>query len=680
MTEEPGTSGRVTRVLAASLFGLAVAELATAIGCQLAGGVSWAGAVDSFTLTDGVIGLALSACGALLAWYRPRNPIGWLFLAGGVAYATSTAAVNLLGLGGSVGWSTLVLRLLASLFMLSWPWGIGLCLPLALLLFPDGRPAGSRWRWLIWAIVVEGVLFELSFAAPGRQTFGSRSVTPYLALPFYHRLGAVWAASNIAWAALFMLVLASLVVRYRRGGDVERRQLLWLLLAVLVVLAYAGVPWGIFGRGPVLGLLVIPLIPAAVTVAILRYQLLDIRLVVSRALVYGLLTAAAAGAYVGLVALLDALVRSRVSLDSAVVASVIVAVGFNPARIRLQRLIDRGLYGDRRDPVRAVSLVGERLAGTGTAGLAGVLEALCDSLRLPFAAVRFGTAEAAAHGTAPERLHGISLRYDGARIGELIVGLRSGQRRLSPPDIAVLELLAGPLAVALHATALSAALQQSRVSIVAAREEERRRLRRDLHDGLGPALTGIAFKADAARNALPAGPARASELLGALRADTTAAITDIRRLVNGLRPPALDDLGLIGSLRQQTDRLAQRPDGSSVAVCLNTPEPLPALPAAVEVAAYRIITEAMTNAARHSGATRIDVLLAVADGDGLRIEVRDDGRVPGPGWQPGFGLTSMRERAAELGGTCQAGPDPAGGGRVIAALPLSENRAELSAL
>jgi signal transduction histidine kinase len=680
MTVEPGTSDRVTRVLAASLFGLAVAELATAIGCQLAGGVSWAGAVDSFTVTDGVIGLALSACGVLLAWYRPRNPIGWLFLAGGVAYATSTAAVNLLGLGGSVGWSTLVLRLLASLFMLAWPWAIGLCLPLALLLFPDGRPAGSGWRWLIWAIAAEGVLFELSFAAPGRQTFGSLSVSPYLAIPFYHRLGALWAASSIVWAALFMLVLASLVVRYRRGGDVERRQLLWLLLAVLVVLAYAGVPWGIFGRGPVLGLLVIPLIPAAVTVAILRYQLLDIRLVVSRALVYGLLTAAAAGAYVGLVALLDALVRSRVSLDSAVVASVIVAVGFNPARIRLQRLIDRGLYGDRRDPVRTVSLVGERLAGTGTTGLAGVLEALCDSLRLPFAAVRFGTAEAAAHGTAPELLHGISLRYDGARIGELIVGLRSGQRRLSPPDIAVLELLAGPLAVALHATALSAALQQSRVSIVAAREEERRRLRRDLHDGLGPALTGIAFKADAARNALPAGPARASELLGALRADTTAAITDIRRLVNGLRPPALDDLGLIGSLRQQTDRLAQRPDGSSVAVCLNTPEPLPALPAAVEVAAYRIITEAMTNAARHSGATRIDVLLAVAEGDGLRIEVRDDGHVPGPGWQPGFGLTSMRERAAELGGTCQAGPDPAGGGRVIAALPLGENRAELSTL
>ena len=680
MTDEPGTSGRVTSALAAGLFGLAVAETATAIGCGLAGGITWADAVDSFTVTNGVIGLALSACGALLAWHRPRNPIGWLFLAGGVAYTTSTAAVNLLGLGASAGWSTLVLRLLASLYMLAWPWAIGLCLPLALLLFPDGRPAGSRWRWLIWAIVAEGVILELNSAAPGRQTFGHLSVVPYVAIPFYDRLGALWAASNVAWAALFMLVLASLVVRYRRGGDVERRQLLWLLLAVLAVLAYAGVAWGIFGRGPVLGLLVIPLIPAAVTVAILRYQLLDIRLVVSRALVYGLLTAAAAGAYVGLVALLDALVRSRVSLDSAVVASVIVAIGFNPARVRLQRLIDRGLYGDRRDPVRAVSRVGERLAGTGSGGLPGVLEALCDSLRLPFAAVRFGSAEAAAYGTAPELLHSISLSYDGTRIGELIVGLRSGQRRLSPPDIAVLELLAGPLAVALHATALSAALQESRVSIVAAREEERRRLRRDLHDGLGPALTGIAFKADAARNALPADPSQASELLGALRADTTAAITDIRRLVYGLRPPALDDLGLIGSLRQQSDRLAQRPDGSSVTVCLNAPQSLPPLPAAVEVAAYRIITEAMTNATRHSGASRIDVRLVVADGDGLRIEVRDDGGGPGPGWQPGFGLTSMRERAAELGGTCQAGPDPEGGGRVIAALPLGESRAELSTL
>ena len=679
MQDQPGSGGKAMRLLAVGMFGLVLAELAAGIAFALAGDISFATAVGSFMVTNGAIGLTLAACGTLLAWNRPRNPVGWLFLAGGVAYATSAAAAALVGFGAGAGWSAGVLGPLASLFILSWPLAIGLCLPMALLLFPDGRPPSPRWRWLVWAIVAEAVLFELMFAGPSTETVRNRSVSTYLVLPAYNRLGAVWPATNVAWAAILALILASLVIRYRRGGDVERRQLLWLVLAVLVVFVYAGVIWGVFGSGPVLGLLVIPLIPAAVTIAILRYQLLDIRLVVSRTLVYGVLTAAAAGVYVGLVALLDVLVRTRVNLGSAIVASIIVAFGFNPARVRLQRLIDRALYGDRRDPVRAVSLVGERLAGSGTTGLSGVLEALCESLRLPFASVRYGSAEVAAHGTAPELLHSIGLSYEGIHIGELIVGLRSGQRRLGSQDIAVLELLAGPLALALHATALSAALQESRVNIVAAREEERRRLRRDLHDGLGPVLTGIAFKADAARNTLPADPERASELLGQLRADTTAAITDIRRLVYGLRPPALDDLGLVESLRQQSARLAQRPDGGSMAVQLDAPEDLPPLPAAVEVAAYRIITEAMTNAARHSGATSILVKLALADGDGLSIEVSDDGAGPPSSWQAGFGLISMRERAAELGGSCEAGPSP-DGGRVTASLPLGHPAAELTVL
>jgi two-component system, NarL family, sensor kinase len=680
MTDQAGSAGKATRALAVGLFGLALAELAAAIACALAAGISWGTAVGNFTVTNGAIGLTLSACGALLAWHRPRNPVGWLFLAGGVAYATSATAVELVEFGATAGWSATELGLLASLFILAWPLAIGLCLPMALLLFPDGRPPGPGWRWLVWAVAAEALLFELMYAGPGSETVSGRLVSTYLVLPSYNRLGAVWVATNICWAATFAVILTSLVVRYRRGGDVERRQLLWLVLAVVVVLVYAGVIWGVFAAGPVLGLLVIPLIPASVTIAILRYQLLDIRLVVSRTLVYGILTAAAAGVYVGLVALLDVLVRSRVNLGSAIAASILVAFGFNPARVALQRLIDRALYGDRHDPVRAVSLIGERLTATGVTGLPGVLEALCDSLRLPFASVRYGSAEVAAYGTAPELLYSIGLSYQGMRIGELIVGLRSGQRRLGSQDIAVLELLAGPLGLALHATALSAALQESRVSIVAAREEERRRLRRDLHDGLGPVLTGIAFMADAARNTLPADPARASELLGQLRADTTAAITDIRRLVYGLRPPALDDLGLVESLRQQSARLAQRPDGGSVAVQMDTPEDLPPLPAAVEVAAYRIITEAMTNAARHSTATSITVKLALADGNGLSIEVSDDGTGPQSSWQEGFGLISMRERAAELGGSCEAGPGPQGGGRVTASLPLGQSTPELIVL
>jgi len=677
MTDEqrPRGRSRLTAVLAAALFSVALAEIGTAVGAAVAARITFATAVGAFIVTNGAMGLAFPVCGVLLAWHRPRNPIGWLFLGAGLGMATSAATASLAELGSVAGWTDGSLRLLGTIFDYAWPWSIGLFLLVALLLFPDGRPAGPRWRGLIWAVAAESVLFVASFGNPASPpTIGDRHIALYVSVPGYARLGPLWAFAELAWSALFALAVASLIVRYRRGGDVERRQLLWLLLASLVVLAYAGVVWGVLGSGPILGLLVLPLIPAAVTIAILRYQLLDIRLVVSRALVYGVLTVAAAGAYVGLVALLDLMVRSRVSLGGAVVASLIVAVGFNPARARLQRLIDRALYGDRRDPVRTVSIVGERLAGTGAAGtgaagLPGVLEALCESLRLPFAAVRFGSAEAAAYGTAPELLHTTALSYDGARVGELVVGLRSGQRRLSPPDIAVLQLLAGPLAVALHATALSAALQDSRVGIVAAREEERRRLRRDLHDGLGPLLTGIAFKADAARNTL-SGPEQARDLLAELRADTTAAIGDIRRLVDGLRPPALDDLGLIGSLRQQSARLAQRPDGGRVAVGLYTSEPLPPLPAAVEVAAYRIITEAMTNAARHSGATRIEARLTLAGHGQLRIEVTDDGASAAP-WRPGVGLTSMCERAAELGGSCQAGPIP-GGGQVSAVLPFAD--------
>ncbi len=663
----------MTGFLALGVFGLAMAELVTTLALVLAGGTSFAAAVGTYTVTNAAMGLSFSACGVLLARRRPRNPIGWLFLAAGVLEATSACAIQWFGLGVREGWHPGALRLLGTVAIYSWPWALGLLLPTALLLFPDGRPAGRGWRWLVWATAAEGVLFVLSFANPAPQEFGHDRLTLYLTIHGYDRLGALWTVTNLAFVAIFASAIASLVIRYRRGGDVERRQLLWLLLAVLIVAVYGGLIWGVFASGPILGLLVFTLIPASIAVAILRYQLLDIRVVVSRALVYGLLTAAAAGAYVGMVALLDLVVRSRVSLGAAVVASVIVAIGFNPVRARLQRLIDRAFYGDRRDPVRAVSLVGERLADPGAAGLTSVLQALCESLRLPFAEVRSGELEVAAYGTPPELLHAIPLRYDGARIGELIVGLRTGQGRLGPPDVAVLELLAGPLTVALHATTLSAALQESRLGIVAAREEERRRLRRDLHDGLGPMLTGIAFKADAARNTLLSEPSQASQLMSELRQDTTDAIVDIRRLVNDLRPPALDDLGLIGALGEQSDRLARRPDGGSVPVQISAPESLPALPAAVEVAAYRIITEAMTNAARHSGASSIQVRLECAAGAVLRLEVRDNGGTSSSPWKPGIGLISIRERAAELGGSCQAGPDPDGGGRVAAFLPLGSN-------
>ncbi len=211
----------------------------------------------------------------------------------------------------------------------------------------------------------------------------------------------------------------------------------------------------------------------------------------------------------------------------------------------------------------------------------------------------------------------------------------------------------------------AAELQRARERLVAAREEERRRLRRDLHDGLGPALAGAALKVEAAENLLGSNPPAASGLLADARAEIQEAVADVRRLVYALRPPALDELGLVGALREQGERLEV---GEHVRVTVEAPQNLGALPAAVEVAAYRIALEAMTNAARHAEARACVVRIAV-DG-ALELEIRDDGRGLPSDVRAGVGIASMRERAEELGGTCEVEHGGRRGTRVHARLPL----------
>ena len=347
-------------MLAIGLLALVVAGLATAIAAALAGDVSFADAVGSFTVTNGAMGLGFAICGVLLAWHRPRNPIGWLFLAAGVAEATSAAAAQLLYLGAEQGWHGPAPGVIASLFILAWPLAIGLCLPMSLLLFPDGRPASPRWRWVIWAAAVEGLVFELSIAGPGPLRDGNTLVYPYLTVPFYYRLTGLWTASNIAYAAILGLAIASLVIRYRRGGDTERQQLLWLVLAGLVVFGYAGLWWGLTGTGPILALLVIPLIPAAITVAILKYHLLDIRLVISRTLVYTIVTGLLVGVYAGLVLLATRVlpISSPVAVAAATLA---VAALFNPLRRGVQLRVDRRFNRARYDAEQTVAAFAARL-------------------------------------------------------------------------------------------------------------------------------------------------------------------------------------------------------------------------------------------------------------------------------------------------------------------------------
>jgi signal transduction histidine kinase len=216
---------------------------------------------------------------------------------------------------------------------------------------------------------------------------------------------------------------------------------------------------------------------------------------------------------------------------------------------------------------------------------------------------------------------------------------------------------------------LSSDLQRSRERLVVAREEERRRLRRDLHDGLGPTLAGVALQMETVHSIVRTDPQGATALLARLKEDTQAAITGIRRIVYGLRPPALDELGLVGALREEGGRFAS--NGRGLLVSVEAPEDLPPLPAAVEVAAYRIALEGLTNAARHSGAGTCLVRL-VADG-GFQLEVTDDGRGLPADFRPGVGVTSMRERAAELGGTLTIERAAPAGTRIVARFPLERS-------
>jgi signal transduction histidine kinase len=645
----------VRRKLALALVMLAAVELVVAIWSAASVGLPLAEVVSTYLLTNAAMGAGFALCGGILAFQRPRNPIGWLLTAAGIAHLTSAALFGVIGYGVPRGWSDGLLGVLASLSLLAWPWGLTLLLPLALQLFPDGRLVGPGWRWPFVATAVFGVGFVLAMGTgPEPQTTDGRVIRPWLALPGYDRLDLVWVVANFASIVGLVTAIAGLVVRYRRGDDRLRRQLLWLLLA-LVVAVGLNLPRWFVGDGPILLLLAVPLVPIAITIAILRYRLLDIRLVVSRAVLYLVLSLAVVVAYTGLIAALDAILRGA---GAPVLATLLIALAFNPARVRLQRAVDRLFYGSRSDPVHAVSQIGAQLAATDD--LDGVLDGVRRALRLPFAAIRRDGHEVAAAGEPPDVLHAVALAFRGERVGELVIGVRRGENALNPADLGVIGLLAAPLAAALHATTLAEELQASRERIVSAREEERRRLHRDLHDGLGPTLTGAGYKADAAHNQLATAPATAGELIDAVRADIRTAIDDVRRVVYALRPPALDQFGLVGALRRHCDPLP-------LAVTFDAPETLPPLSAAVEVAAYRIATEALTNVTRHARARTAHITIAVDNA--LELSVVDDGPPDGP-WRPGVGLTSISERAAELGGTCTAGPTPTGG-RVWAVLPAA---------
>jgi len=358
-------------------------------------------------------------------------------------------------------------------------------------------------------------------------------------------------------------------------------------------------------------------------------------------------------------------------------ATGLVATVAHPLRERLQRGINQLMYGERDDPYTVLANLGQRLEATLIPGsvFSILVETVSQSLRLPYAAIALNQDDsftiAASCGSSQEIMTRLPILYQRETIGQLIVASRSPGEAFSRADLRLLESLAQQAGIAAYTVRLNADLQRSRERLVTTREEERRRLRRDLHDGLGPTLAGIMLRVDATRNLLVRDSAAADKILAEMGTQVETVIADIRRLVYELRPPTLDELGLLAALGQHAKQMTQT---SGIQITIDGPDPLPSLPAALEVAFYRIGLEALTNVIRHSGASQCEVRLVVMEG--ICLEIRDNGRglsSPSlllPERRIGVGLHSMRERAAELGGTCEIESSPGGGTLVKARLPL----------
>jgi signal transduction histidine kinase len=576
-----------------------------------------------------------------------------------------------------------------------------------ILLFPDGRLQSRRWRIVALATILGATLVAIGFAFMPEQLILTH---PYVDNPFgvlgviggrfttYQLFGASRATGMVLLLASTLAAVFSPLLRLRSARGNERQQIKWFMFAALPLAGFLGLVelhllvsvithdfWNhavellklLQILTPVLFLLVLVLllVPVFTYVAILRYDLYDIDLLINRTLVYGALSACVVGIYVLAVVTLGYLLQAQGNLAVSLSATGLVAVVFQPLRGRLQRGVNRLMYGERDDPYAVISRLGRQLeaALAPDTVLPTVIETIAQALKLPYAAIllkegdSYGTA--VSYGSPRGEPETLPLVYQREEVGRLVLSPRAPGEGFSDADRDLLENLARQAEVAVHAVRLTADLQRSRERLVATREEERRRRRRDLHDGLGAQLAGLSVQASAIRRLIPSDTAAADELVVELREELRGAISDIRRLVYDLRPPALDDLGLVEAMRQLAERYGSKEE-PPLRVAVEAQEHVPELPAAVEVAVYRITQEALTNVARHARATTCAVRLAIDDE--VTLEIVDDVVGIPAGRNAGVGLSSMRERASELGGTCLIQSVPDGGTRVIVCLPLAD--------
>ncbi|WP_285662756.1 sensor histidine kinase [Actinorhabdospora filicis] len=620
-------------------------------------------------------GLPYVAAAAILATRLPRHPMTWLLMATGLsAYAVGVgsayATLSLAGHGGHLPLTSAAI----------WAGGrIGPVINLSqlalLLYFPDGRLPGRRWRWpaglaLVAAVYVVGVLFTVPWRLldPGGAVPEALRPDPF-ALPLPD---AYWVSTKgfpLIFVSVYGFVLATFVRRFF-GADAEKRaQLRWMLLAGCVLFALIlgdriAPPGLVYGLVSYLASMAV--VAVAVLIAVSRYRLYDVDILLGRTLLYGLLTVLVVGVDITVFVSVGAFLDDPVA---AVAGAGVVAVLYGPLRLRVQRGVNRVLTG-RGEPYDLIAALAVRLEESTDPRelLREVARVVGRSFRASYVKVEVDGGQSAAWGEPADSALDLPFAYRGVHIGRLLIAPRPGTR-LGDADQRLLADLVRQAAAAVRNTALTEELQAGRERLVTGIAEERRRLRRDLHDGLGPALAAAGLKAEAARNLAARDPARAGRILDELRGDLTGALADLRRAVHDLRPPVLDQYGLATALRRQAEAF----DGPRLRVAVEAGE-TGDLPAAVEEAVYRIAGEALSNVVRHAAASECVLRLEVT-GDTVALDVADDGAGLADGTGYGVGLIGMRERAAELGGELTVASG-ASGTTVRARIPRRRNDME----
>ncbi len=632
--------------------------------------------------------------GALIISHHPHHPVGWLLFVTFPLIAIIMFAFGYASYAASLGPGLLPIPGAILFWLKDTGFAVAIVtLTLMYLLFPTGKLLSPRWRVVAWISLGSlPVFIGLLMVKPGP-------------LPLFPQLDNPDAVSEPIWAVLAPLypavitlltlcglaALISLFLRLHRAEGDEVQQVKWLIIPAIVY--WIGIPIsypGDYGSsgvlldiGIALHLISVPAIVIAVAFAIFKYRLYDIDIIINRTLVYGVLTAIVVAIYVLVVGALGFLFQTQGNLIISLLAAGLVAVLFQPLRERLQLGVNRLFYGERDDPLTALAQLGKRLEVTISPEvvLPTLVETIAQTLRLPYVAISLRAGEefkiAARTGDEVEAVIQLPLVYQGATVGQLIAGQRSVGESFSHSDRQLLENIAYQAGPAVHAVQLTAALQHSRRQLVTTREEERRRLRRDLHDGLGPVLASQGLKMAAASQLLRDYPAKAQRLLEELATQNETTVAEIRRLVYELRPAALDDLGLVGAVEDYASGLMDGArDPHRLRVDVQAPDDgLPPLPAAVDVAAYRITTEALTNVARHAKAHRATVSFELVSVNGmgkLHLEITDDGTGLPPAHRSGVGLISMRERAEEVGGRFSVESRDLQGTKVVVDLPLGE--------